>query len=141
MMRLNEEVIRAMVVGGALLGGGGGGDPHEGEELGKLALAVGEPALLELDELDDDASLVTVSAVGAPAAKDQYLKPMHYVRAVELIAAQGVEVDGMITCENGGLASVNGLFQSAVLGIPVVDGLGPVGGLSTRRTSTSSVPL
>jgi DUF917 family protein len=121
MITLNEELIRAAVVGGALLGGGGGGDPREGQALGKLALSVGEPQLLELDELDDDTSIVTVSAVGAPAAKDQCLRPMHYVRALELIRANGIEIGGMITCENGGLATVNGLFQSAVLGVPVVD--------------------
>ena len=74
-----------------------------------------------LDELPDEAVLVTVSAVGAPAAKDRYIKPMHYVRAVELLINSGVSIDGLITCENGGLATVNGWFQSAVLGIPVVD--------------------
>jgi len=121
MIQITEETIRAAVFGGALLGGGGGGDPREGELLGRLAIAVGEPTLLELDELDDGASLVTVSAVGAPAAKEQYLKPVHYVRAVELLRAQGIAVDGMITCENGGLATINGWFQSAALGIPVVD--------------------
>ena len=121
MIQITEETVRAAVYGGALLGGGGGGDPHEGEILGGLALAVGDPVLLTLGELDDEASVVTVSAVGAPAAKDQYLKPMHYVRALELLKSYGIAMDGLITCENGGIATVNGWFQSAVLGIPVID--------------------
>jgi len=121
MISVTAETVKAAVTGGALLGGGGGGDPQDGEKLGLLALEAGEPELLELDELDDDAALVTVSAVGAPAAAEKYLLPMHYVRALELIQTCGVEAEGMITCENGGLATVNGLFQSAVLGIPVVD--------------------
>jgi len=121
MIQITEETIRAAVYGGALLGGGGGGEPHEGEILGGLALAVGDPVLLALDELDDEASVVTVSAVGAPAAKEQYLKPMHYVRALELLKSCGIAMDGLITCENGGIATVNGWFQSAVLGIPVID--------------------
>lgn len=121
MIPINEETVKEAVLGGALLGGGGGGDLRDGEFLGKLALAAGNPILLELDELADAASLVTVSAVGAPAAREQFLKPVHYVKAVELLQTRGVKVDGLITCENGGLATVNGWFQSAVLGIPVVD--------------------
>ena len=99
-----------------------------GEEIRKrdgnsapLALDAGLPKLASLEELPEDAVLVTVSAVGAPAAAGQFCTPMHYVRAVELLKERGLRVDGLITSENGGLASVNGWFQSAVLGIPVVD--------------------
>jgi hypothetical protein len=53
------------------------------------------------------------------------VKPVDYVRAVKLALAQlGIEPDelgGLITNENGGTATVNGWFQSAVLDIPVVD--------------------
>jgi DUF917 family protein len=121
MIPITEETVRAAVCGGALLGGGGGGDPVDGESLGSLAFAVGDPVLLELNDLDDEASVVTVSAVGAPAAKERCLKPIHYVRALELLKTYGIRTDGLITCENGGLATVNGWFQSAVLGIPVID--------------------
>lgn len=121
MMRLTEEAVRSAVLGGALLGGGGGGSPEAGERLGTLALEVGVPSLVALDELPDDAILVTVSAVGAPAAAGQLTKPMHYVRAVQLLLQAGVKVDGLVTSENGGLATINGWFQSAALGIPVVD--------------------
>jgi len=72
---------------------------RDGDNLGKLALEVGTPILLEPDELPNEASLVTVSAVGAPAAKDQYLKPVHYVKAkvwgiVEEI--KGADLSGQI---------------------------------------------
>jgi len=121
MIEINEEIVKDAVLGGSLLGGGGGGWLKEGEKLGELSLAVGTPTLISLDELQDDAILVTVSAVGAPAAREKYLKPMHYVKAIKLMEEAGVKVDGLITCENGGLATLNGWFQSAVLGIPVVD--------------------
>jgi len=121
MIEIDEETVKNAVLGGALLGGGGGGSLKEGEKLGELSLAVGIPTLIDLDELRDDAVLVTVSAVGAPAAKEQYLKPIHYIKAIQLIEEAGVKVDGLITCENGGLATLNGWFQSAVLEIPVVD--------------------
>jgi uncharacterized protein len=121
MIKINEGIVKNAVLGGALLGGGGGGSIEDGEKLGKISLDVGLPVLIGLEELKDNSTLVTVSSVGAPAAKEQFLKPMHYVKAVQLIEETGVEVDGFITCENGGLATLNGWFQSAVMGIPVVD--------------------
>jgi len=121
MIEVDEGIVKNAVLGGSLLGGGGGGWLKEGEKLGELSLAVGIPTLIGLDELQDDAILVTVSAVGAPAAREKYLKPMHYVKAIQIMREAGVKVDGLITCENGGLATLNGWFQSAVLGIPVVD--------------------
>jgi len=121
MIEINKDIVKNAVLGGALLGGGGGGSLKEGEKLGELSLAVGIPTLISLDELQDDAILVTVSGVGAPAAKESYLKPIHYVKAIQFIEEAGVKIDGLITAENGGNATLNGWFQSAVLGIPVVD--------------------
>jgi hypothetical protein len=119
---MDVEVVRAAAYGGAVLGGGGGGAIEEGLRLGRLALEVGQPRLVTLDEMEDQAVLVTVSAVGAPAAADQYLEPMHYVHALQLLTAHLDEpVAGLITNENGGLATLNGWFQSAVTGLPVVD--------------------
>jgi len=139
MIAINEETVKNAALGGALLGGGGGGNPKEGEKLGELSLAVGTPTLIDLDELRDDAILVTVSAVGAPAAKEQHLKPMHYVKAIQLIEKAGVKVEGLITCENGGLATLNGWFQSAMLGIPVVDA--PCNGRAHPTGSMGSMGL
>jgi DUF917 family protein len=116
------STAEAAVYGGALLGGGGGGWVKDGLEISRLALEVGSPYIVELDELPDEATVVTVSLIGAPAAPERYLKPIHYVRAVELLVdGAGIRVDGLITSENGAAATVNGWFQSAVLGIPVVD--------------------
>lgn len=139
MIVINEEMVKNAALGGALLGGGGGGSLKEGEKLGEFSLAVGTPTLIDLDELRDDAILVTVSAVGAPAAKEQYLKPIHYVKAIQLIEEAGVKVDGLITCENGGLATLNGWFQSAVLGVPVVDA--PCNGRAHPTGSMGSMGL
>ncbi|MDA8216318.1 MAG: DUF917 family protein, partial [Dehalococcoidales bacterium] len=66
--------------------------------------------------------LVTASAVGAPAAKEAYALPTYYIKAVALLAKYGdAKVEGLITNESGGLATVNGWLQSAALGVPVVD--------------------
>jgi DUF917 family protein len=115
-------MVRTAAYGGAVLGGGGGGEIEGGLRLGRLALEAGRPRLVTLDEMDEKACLVTVSAVGAPAAADKYLEPMHYVRALELLTAHlPSPVAGLITNENGGMATLNGWFQSAVTGLPVVD--------------------
>ncbi|HEY8348062.1 MAG TPA: DUF917 family protein [Symbiobacteriaceae bacterium] len=121
-MLLTRDAVRKAALGGAFLGGGGGGSMDEGIALGELAIAVGEPRLVNLADLKPDDLIVTVSAVGAPAAKDQYVKPADFVVALKAINDRlGGKVAGLITSENGGLATLNGWFQSAMTGIPVVD--------------------
>lgn len=121
MTPLTREMVEAASLGGCLLGGGGGGSLARGRAIGELAVQVGQPRLARLEELAESAVIVTVSAVGAPAAEHQFCTPMYYVRAVELLRRSGLDIAGLITSENGGLATLNGWFQSAVLDIPVVD--------------------
>jgi hypothetical protein len=59
--------------------------------------------------------------VGAPSAPDKYVKAIDYVMAVQRISSRLGGIGGIIQNEMGGLASANGLIQSAVLGIPVID--------------------
>ena len=121
-MRCNKELVEALVLGGAVLGGGGGGYIEEGLKLGHLALEMGEPEILPLNAIDPEETVITVAAVGAPAAENRYLKPMDYVNAVKIVMeALRISKCGLITNEMGGMASVNGLLQGAVLGLPVVD--------------------
>lgn len=121
-IRLDERMMEAAVYGGAVLGGGGGGWIEDGLQIGRLALEVGQPVLVTDDEMAEDDLLVTVSLVGAPAAKDKFLKPMHYVRALELLSEKLKKpISGIHTNENGAGTSVNGWFQAAVTGLPVVD--------------------
>jgi DUF917 family protein len=120
-MLLQAESVEFAVLGGAFLGGGGGGLMAEGKRIGEHALSAGKPTMVGLEELPGDAVLVTVSAVGAPAAPEIHLEPDDYVRAVEILRDHGVRVDALMTSENGGLSTLNGWFQSAVLNIPVVD--------------------
>ena len=121
MMKIDEKIVKFARLGGSLLGGGGGGSMEEGKIIGEMAVNIGNPTLVDIEDLPDDATILTVSAVGAPAAKGSCTKPMDYVRAIEILRMNNIQVDAIITCENGGLATVNGWFQSAVLNIPVVD--------------------
>ncbi len=119
---LGSREVQAAVVGGSLLAGGGGGSMAEGQKLGNLAVELGGPRLISIDEVPDDALVVTVSAVGAPAAREAFVRPMDYVRALELLKDSITEeLYGIITSENGGAATVNGWLQGTVLNLPVID--------------------
>ncbi len=119
---LTMEVARMAAFGGAVLGGGGGGDIENGLQLAQLALEMGQPRVLPADSLANDVLVVTVSAVGAPAASEQFIKPIDYVDALNLLQEHmDKPVGGLITNENGGMATVNGWLQSALSGLPVVD--------------------
>lgn len=121
-IQLDKKIVEYAVYGGAVLGGGGGGWIEDGLQIGRLALDIGQPELLTVEELSDEDLLVTASLVGAPAAKDKFVKPIHYSRALELLSQKiGKPIQGIITNENGAGTTVNGWFQSAVTGIPVID--------------------
>lgn len=121
--KLTEDLIEPLVIGGCILGGGGGGSMAKGKRFAELAFEMGTPTYIQVKELKSEgAPIVTVSGVGAPAAKNQYVKPQDYIIAFELLEqAIGVKPSAIITNENGGFASVNGLLQSALTGIPILD--------------------
>ena len=121
-INLNEELLEYLVIGGSFYGGGGGGSTTSGREMGRMALRLGGPHLVEVGDLPDDALLLTVSAVGAPAGGGPHATPADYVKTVELFQRHtGKTVSGFIANECGGLATVNGWVQSAATGLPVVD--------------------
>jgi DUF917 family protein len=119
---LTHDMIEAAVVGGSLLGGGGGGSMEEGRKMAALALNLASVELVDIEDLYEESILVNVAAVGAPSAKTGYAKPVHYIKAVELLQkAADIKIAGIISNELGGVAAVNGWLQAAMLGIPVVD--------------------
>ena len=118
---IDEKIVDYASLGGSFLGGGGGGSIDEGRLIGKLAVKMGRPKLIDIDDLPEHASIITVSAVGAPASQSKHTDPMDYVKAVEILKKEGVQADGIITSENGGFATLNGWLQSAVLNIPIID--------------------
>lgn len=121
MSRIDEEWVEAAVLGGAILGGGGGGSLEEGRRLGKLALELGKPIILNLEQLPEESLILTVSAVGAPST-NQHPTPSYYVKSIRIMMdyLRG-EIRGLMTNEIGGLSVVNGLLQSAILDISLVD--------------------
>ena len=121
MRRLDPADGRAAVLGGAVLGGGGGGDPSWGLAMVEAAFTAGEVWLAGTGDLSPDAVVITAALVGAPAAEGCRVEPDDYWTAFELLRAQCGPVGALITNENGGLATVNGWYQAARAGLPVVD--------------------
>ena len=114
------EDVEALALGGAILGGGGGGWPETGLKTGSLALEIGKIELWGPDEADPEWRVITSAALGAPTERGN-TRPMHYIRAAQLLRDVGVEYHGVIAAENGGHNSFGGWLIAAALGLPVVD--------------------
>lgn len=127
MRELTPTDARHAVLGGGVLACGGGGWRHHGELMGSLATALNRPVLAGVDELPEDSWVATVSAIGAPAAKNWEIRPVDYIDALqELIKVAGVPITAVMTAQNGYSTTVNGWIQSAVLGVTVLDTAGDV---------------
>jgi uncharacterized protein len=125
MRDLDMRAVHAAVAGGSVLAAGGGGWVDHGLLVGTTAVQYGTPRLATLDEVDPDAMLATVSAIGAPAAVGWEMRPGDYVRALQLlIEAVAEPIVGTVTAQNGSSTTCNGWVASAVLGTLVIDAAG-----------------
>jgi uncharacterized protein len=125
MRELDLNAVHAAVAGGSVLAAGGGGWVDHGMLVGTTAVQYGSPKLVTLEELEPDAMIATVSAIGAPAAVGWEMRPGDYVRALELlIDAVDEPIVGTVTAQNGSSTTCNGWVASAVLGTLVVDAAG-----------------
>lgn len=123
---LTLQDVEAAVRGGSVFACGGGGWADHGRELGRLAVTVGRPELVSIDELDDDAWVATAAAIGAPGGlTDWEMLGIDYVRAVQLVQdALQAPLAGLIIGQNGMSSTLNGWLPAAVLGVKVVDAVG-----------------
>jgi DUF917 family protein len=125
MRTLILEDVEAAVTGGSVLAGGGGGWAFHGREIGELAVRYGSPQLATIDEIDPDGIVVTVSAIGSPAAPGWKMRPCDYVRALELLTQNtGKPIAAVMPSQNGAGTSTNGWLQAAITGLPVLDAAG-----------------
>jgi uncharacterized protein len=125
MRDLDLLAVHAAVAGGSVLAAGGGGWVDHGLLVGRTAVEYGAPRLATLEEIDPEAMLATVSAIGAPAAVGWEMRPGDYVRALQLLMeAADQPIVGTVTAQNGSSTTCNGWVASAVLGTIVVDAAG-----------------
>jgi len=127
MRELTIADVRAAVRGGAVFAAGGGGWVDHGLEIGGAAVGVGRPKLVSVDELPDDAIIVTCTAIGAPAGNDWEMWGIDYIKAVQLLMDnyEG-KVVGVMTPQNGMSSTINGWLPAAALGLVVVDATGDI---------------
>lgn len=127
MQTLTHDDIEAIAVGAAILGTGGGGNPYIGRLRCQQELKRGrEVRVVQLDELADDARVISVGGIGAPVIGIEKLRQgeecLRAVRALEEMG--GFKTDAIIAFEMGGSNSMSPMITAAQAGIPVVDGDG-----------------
>lgn len=124
---LTEADAEAACLGGGVFACGGGGWLEHGLQNGRLATTLGRPQLASIDELPDAGVIVTISAIGAPAAPHWEMWPKDYLRAFDLLRREIDEpIVGLINAQNGYSSTVNPWLHSALTGVPVVDASGDV---------------
>jgi uncharacterized protein len=145
---LNLKDVEAAVKGGSVFACGGGGWAAHGRELGTLAVTIGRPELVSMDEVLDDAWIATAAAIGAPGGLTEWeMLGADYVRAVQLVQdALGEPIHGLIIGQNGMSSTLNGWLPSALLGTKVVDAVGdirahPTGDMGSLGLASSAEPM
>ena len=125
---LTAADVECAVRGGSVFACGGGGWPEHGRELGHLAVTIGRPELVTLEEIEETAWIATAAAIGAPAGLTEWqMLGIDYVTAVRLLQqALGAPLYGLMIGQNGMSSTVNAWLPAAVLGIKVIDAVGDV---------------
>jgi len=126
-MKLSADDLSDLSLGAVFLATGGGGDPYVAYLVAKQVLEErGAVDLMDPDDLDDDASVVTIGGVGAPTVSLELL-PSRADAAETLDAFEahvGRKMDAVISFEIGGGNSLIPIVAAAERGIPVIDGDG-----------------
>ncbi len=124
---VTDADLDAIEIGAAILGTGGGGNPYIGKLRCREELKKGNIIkVIPLDELPDDALVVSLGGIGAPVVGIEKIEEgeecLRALRAVE--REVGKTVDALISVEIGGANSMEPMLTAAQAGLPVVDGDG-----------------
>lgn len=124
MRMIGESDIEDIARGAALLGSGGGGDPYVGRLTAQAAIReCGPVTLLDVDEVPEDACVVSVASVGAPTVlTEKGCGYGEYRRLIEVTERYGgKKVFAIMPVEAGGVNSMLPIAAAARLGLPMVD--------------------
>ena len=121
--------LEDLAQGAAFLGTGGGGDPYLGRLMAKHAIReYGMPEVIEVDELDDEATVLPAAMLGAPTVLVEKAASGEDIdHAVNRLARHvGRQPDAICPIEIGGINSMIPIVAAARLGLPLVncDGMG-----------------
>jgi hypothetical protein len=139
---LTESDIEALAIGAAILGTGGGGSPYIAKLRCLQELRRGKSiALMSVDELNDDARVLTIGGIGAPAVTIEKLPEGNEGTRVLTCLEQftGRKVDALISAEIGGGNALEPLLTAAATGLPVVDGDGMGRAFPEMQMTTFSI--
>jgi DUF917 family protein len=125
---LGLQDVEAAVRGGSIFAAGGGGWADHGRMLGTAAVTIGQPELVSMDEVPDEAYIATAAAIGAPAGTTEWqMLGVDYVKAVEMLQeALGAPIHGLMIGQNGMSSTMNAWLPGALLGTKVVDAVGDI---------------
>jgi DUF917 family protein len=125
---LGLQDVEAAIRGGSIFAAGGGGWADHGRMLGTAAVSIGQPELVSMDEVPDDAYIATAAAIGAPAGSTEWqMLGVDYVKAVEMLQQElGAPVYGLMIGQNGMSSTMNAWLPSALLGTKVIDAVGDI---------------
>ena len=120
---LTREAINDMALGAGWLGSGGGSDPEKGRLATLKVMKKKEVRLVSLDNLRDDALVVSFGAMGSPNIGSERLYTREEgIRAIRIIERElQRKVDAILTTEGAGANGLYPLSLAAQLDIPVVD--------------------
>ena len=127
MKTIGLEHLEDLALGSVFLATGGGGDPHVPMLIAREAIKQYGPAqVIQPEELDDDAFIVTIGSVGAPTVSLELLPSLD--DAARTLAAfenhVGRKVDAIASFEIGGGNSLIPLCAAVGANVPVIDGDG-----------------
>lgn len=127
MKTIGLEHLEDLALGSVFLATGGGGDPHVPMLIAREAIKQYGPAqVIQPEELDDDAFVVTIGSVGAPTVSLELLPSLD--DAARTLAAfekhVGRKVDAIASFEIGGGNSLIPLCAAVGANVPVIDGDG-----------------
>lgn len=126
-MQITDSDLHFLSLGSVFLATGGGGDPYLPMLLAKQALIeFGPVSLVKPIDLNDDALVVAIGAVGAPTVSLELLPSIN--EASETLKAFekhiGRKVDAIVSFEIGGGNSLLPIVAAAASKLPLVDGDG-----------------
>ncbi len=123
---LTLQDVEFAIKGGSVFACGGGGWVEHGRELGTMAVTIGRPELVTLEEVADEEWIATAAAIGAPGGlTDWEMLGIDYVKAVSLLQeALGEKLYGLMIGQNGMSSTLNAWLPSAILGTKVIDAVG-----------------
>lgn len=124
---VTPDALESIAIGAGILGTGGGGNPYYGKLQARRLIEDGARIeVVSLDDVPDDATVVSVGGMGAPTVSVERIPrgDESLVALRELERHTGQRAGFLIPGEIGGSNSTRPMVVGAMAGLPVIDGDG-----------------